>query len=118
MRVCHAVCLERCMRDTGRCVGGQDSAQRICVTSGRLCVPQAAAALARKAVDGRAGTGSGQPRSVRVAGSLPPLGESYATEGGQRAAELAQPTYQQVQCDHLAISRELRWRGGSTLLLL
>ena len=31
-----------------------------------------------------------------MAGSLPPLGESYSTAGGQRAAELAQPVYTQV----------------------
>jgi hypothetical protein len=31
-----------------------------------------------------------------VAGSLPPLGESYSTDGGRQAAELAQPVYAQV----------------------
>lgn len=62
-----------------------------------LLLSQAAAALARAAVDGRAAAGCGAQRGkVLVAGCLPPLGESYSTEGGQRAAELAQPVYQQV----------------------
>lgn len=41
------------------------------------------------------GSGEGR-RHVRVAGSLPPLGESYTTKGGRHAAELAQPVYTQV----------------------
>lgn len=31
-----------------------------------------------------------------MAGVLPPLGESYSTQGGQLAAELAQPVYAQA----------------------
>lgn len=64
---------------------------------------QAAANIARNAVDSRSsndgsgGGSGGQRRSVRVAGSLPPLGESYSTAGGQRAAEIAQPVYAQVR---------------------
>jgi homocysteine S-methyltransferase len=88
-----------------------------------VALTQAAANLARTAAD-QANHGGGRGRQkVQVAGSLPPLGESYSTQGGQRAAELAQPLYTEIAailapavdillCETMASSHEA-WAAAS-----
>mmetsp|Transcript_12346 Transcript_12346/g.37180 ORF Transcript_12346/g.37180 Transcript_12346/m.37180 type:complete len:305 (+) Transcript_12346:159-1073(+) len=63
-------------------------------TPGRHTFGTSLPADQRKVADSAAA--AGEAGSPLVAGVLPPLGESYSTEGGQLAAELNQPVYYQI----------------------